>query len=168
MKIEDIVAKIQKTTTDRDADPLLRALMDRLEGMLPNTDTARAVAEAAGMSKEQALRTSDQPLVRWSRLVWWLHGKSRLEALVPAVLPHLPEGQPYSSGEFTDIDTEIVSATLARDHKALSAAQNRKAEMAGWNTLVAKGGVAPTPAPITMIVGDEPKGRSRRGKKRAA
>ena len=68
MKIEDIVAKIQQTTTDRDAVPLLRALMDRLEGMLHNTDTARAVAEAAGMSKEQALRTSDQP---FGNLVTW-------------------------------------------------------------------------------------------------
>lgn len=154
MKIETIVAELQKTTTDRDAEPHLRALMDRLDGMCPNTATARWVAEKVGLSWEEDLGSpGSSSLLAWARLVRRLHDYGYIDTLVPAVLPFLPEGQPYTEGELFSVDADLAAAMFegSRGAAAAEAARKRKAEMVGWNMLVAKSGAAPTPEPMTAL-----------------
>lgn len=165
MKVEDLVTKLQATKGD--PEPILRRLMERLEGMLNDTVHVKEIAKALGVSWEKDLSSPDSsPLLAWARLVRELHERGRIGELVPIVVPLLPERQAYTAHEFFGVDTEIASETTGNNRKALEAARARKAEMIGWNAVHSKGPLHVTPDPIRVLGSSNSK--PRRGKRRAA
>lgn len=113
MKIETLIKTIQtdktngKGTIPEDVFEAITGLVRRLEGMLPNVETARDVAGRLNVAWNS---DTQSPMLAWAWTVWPLYHAGRIGELLPVVTPLLPKGQPFGESE---IDTAYGAALVA-------------------------------------------------------
>jgi hypothetical protein len=158
MKIETLIEKIQ-THKYNDRKPIpddimdaVKALISRLDGMLPNIDTARTVA-----TKLEIKWSSDpnDPVLAWAWTIWPLYRANRISEVLSVVQQLLPAGQPFGKSEIFDADTNLAMSILSGDKSGARKARARKAEMVDHNVIVGGGALA-TPDPVVEISAARP------------
>ena len=88
MKIETLIAKIQtdathgQGTVPKEIMEAVTGLVSRLEGMLPNVETAREVATKLGVDWG---KEPNDPVLAWAWTVWPLYHAGRMGELMPAL-----------------------------------------------------------------------------------
>lgn len=115
MKIEQLIETIQSDPRDKTKMTpehiwqSIMALIGRLEGMLPQVETAQKVAADIGVKIHH-----ENPgiALAWASVVHGARDAGKLDALRDAVLPLLPAGQPFGQSELDAVGDEIVMATV--------------------------------------------------------
>ena len=164
MKIETLIEKIQtykhnpKVVCPDDITEAIKLLISRLEGMLPDVETARSVATKLTIQWTREPQKHDAVLA-WAWTVWPLYYAHRIGELLPIVQPLLPAGQPFGKSEILDADCNLAMATLRGNTKAEQSARARKGEMVDHNVMVG-GGAPATPDPVRKIRGCAPRRKS--------
>lgn len=136
MKIEDLIAQIKtdKTNGKGKMPPgimeAITGLVSRLEGMLPNIETARSVATQ--LKVEWTAQPNDAVLA-WAWTVWPLYDAGRIGDLESVVVPLLPEGQPYGQSEIDTVRGETLLAEVEGDKKRLKKARAKGRAMLAHN-----------------------------------
>ena len=136
MNIEKLIKKIQadKTTDGSIPDETMNAitgLVSRLEGMLPDVETARDVA-----AKVKAKWPDENPqsaTLAWAWTIWPLYYAGRIGEILPVVIPLLPKGQPFGQSEIDTVYGEALLAERDGDEKGLETARRKGRRMRAHN-----------------------------------
>ena len=131
MKIETLIQAIQNNPND--VDVVVR-LVARLEGMLPNVETARGVATKLGLTWD---REPSSTMLAWAWTVWPAVEDGRAVDLGTAVLPLLPAGQPFGQSELDTAYGAAVVAVAENRPDEYAAATASLGRMVAHNALVA-------------------------------
>lgn len=126
MRIQDIIKQIASANDVAN----ITALVSRLEGMLTSIETARKVAAQLGVTwgREPTCAT-----LAWAWTVWPIAEAGRLAELEAAVVPLLPEGQPFGQSEIDTAHGELILAEVAGDGKAVDQARRTARRMRAHN-----------------------------------
>jgi hypothetical protein len=144
MKIEDLIAQIKtdkthgKGTMPPGIVEALVSLVSRLDGMLPDVETACKVGGALGVKMD--LSRDRSSTFAWASVVWPMYDAGRLDDLQTIVLPLLPAGQPFGQSEIDTVHGDALLAEVEGDKKRLRAARKTGRAMLAHNL-----GVCPSP-----------------------
>lgn len=142
MKIERLIETIKSEKRDKgEMTPehiwqAITALIGRLEGMLPQVETAKKVAAAI----EVKIHYENPSIaLAWANVVHGAREAGKLDALRDAVLPLLPADQPFGQSEFDAVGDEVVMATVEGRPGDARRAREQGLRMALYNGQSIKG-----------------------------
>ena len=136
MKIESLIATILKDTTNGQgniAPEIMEAvtgLVSRLEGMLPNVETARGVAAKLGITWD---KDPNSTVLAWAWTIWPLYESGRIGELLAVVAPLLPAGQPFGQSEVDAVRGQILLAEAEGDASKVEASRRTARQMRAHN-----------------------------------
>ena len=133
MKIETLIAKIQTHTGGNIPPDIMEAVMglvSRLEGMLPDIETARKVATSLGIMWDREPRNAT---LAWAWTVWPAFDAGRIADLGATVLPLLPVGQPFGQDEIDTAHGRMLVAEAEGDTAGAEDARTSARRMRAHN-----------------------------------
>lgn len=147
MNIQSLIKTIQTDTTNGQGNiapeimDAVTGLVSRLEGMLPDIESARGVAQKLGLTWEHEPTSAT---LAWARVVWPLYEAGQIGEILPVVLPLLPAGQPFGQSEFDHVYGEVLIAEMEGNQTTAAMARGKGRAMRAHNW---KGGFTRPTAP---------------------